>query len=314
MASNSNPDQVFLRLLDEYKRFPKEFFKKADGLDSDRLERIDREGFKLVSEPVKNSRYSQFNVSYLNLIKLEKKVEGELQQMSSKLSETPLSNFKARGDLELKQAALRDRLNQVKFALFMASVNANLSIEESLKTVPQDRKDKRDADRLVANRPKLPGVWGGSADERLNQSAREKLNLTPVDPEFYETQLGKKLEADLGGRARYWSYDYGSDDLYIKVGDGKSDEVGKVAVVQNADGIRFVRTRVGPGFVEPRNADMKVDMLTAKGRFLTGNKEEETLFGSNPAMQKEKVIDEKPGVRVDKEHTHDHGPGSNKSK
>jgi hypothetical protein len=241
----------------------------------------------------------------LNLLKLEKKVESELAQLAQKLSDTPLSNFQVRGDLELKNAALKNRQSQVKFAIFMASVNANLSVQDAIKTISASQKNLKESEKLAASRPKLPGVWGGSLTERLNQKNREKLNLTPVDPEFYETQLGKKLESDLGGRAEFWSYDYGTDDMYVKVGD----EIGKVNVIKNQDGIRFVRTRVGAGFSEPKSADMKVDMLTAKGRFLTGDKNEETLFGTNPALNRTPVLEEKsstvPGGT--KPHNHDHG-------
>jgi hypothetical protein len=304
-AKEQGPSGVFYKLLSEYKRFPADFFKKTDGLTQGELESIPVDNFKQTSDTVQKSRFVQYNSSYLNLLKLEKKVESELAQLAQKLSDTPLSNFQVRGDLELKNAALKNRQSQVKFAIFMASVNANLSVQDAIKTISASQKNLKESEKLAASRPKLPGVWGGSLTERLNQKNREKLNLTPVDPEFYETQLGKKLESDLGGRAEFWSYDYGTDDMYVKVGD----EIGKVNVIKNQDGIRFVRTRVGAGFSEPKSADMKVDMLTAKGRFLTGDKNEETLFGTNPALNRAPVLEEKsstvPGGT--KPHNHDHG-------
>jgi hypothetical protein len=305
-ASENSPKDLFKNLLSEYKRLPKEFFAKTDGMAPSRLESINTESFfSDVSEGVQKSRYNQYNSSYQDLLKLEKKIQNELTQLTQKLSETPLSNYQARGDLELKQAALKNQLNQSKFALFMASVNANLSVEEALKTISSSKKEQKEIEKIVSSRPKLPGVWGGSTVERLKQKEREKLNLTPVDPEFYETQLGKKLESDLGGRADYWSYDYGADDLYVKVGS----DVGKVTVFQDQGGIRFIRTRVGVGFSEPRNADAKIDLASAKGRFLTGDKNEETLFGPHPGTNKQKLLDEKispTGKKTDLPHDHKH--------
>jgi hypothetical protein len=115
----------------------------------------------------------------------------------------------------------------------------------------------------------------------------DKLNLTPVDPEFYDTQLGRKLEKDLGGRADFWSYDYAQDELYVKV----KDELGKLRVFKDAGGTRFIRTRVGSEFLDPRGKDEPVDMMNAQGKFLTGNGSDETLFGEFPT-NKPQFVDE----------------------
>ena len=115
-------------------------------------------------------------------------------------------------------------------------------------------------------------------------------------------KFGKKLEKDLGGRAEYWSYDYGTDELYVKVGDS----VGKLRVKEQSPGARFIQTRIGENFVDPVGSDEKVDSLKAQGRFLTGVSSEESLFG--PFPQKEpKIFDEsKLPHNKDDGHDHDH--------
>jgi hypothetical protein len=151
--------------------------------------------------------------------------------------------------------------------------------------------------------PKLPGVFGGAAEERRRALDADKINLTPVDPEFYASQLGKKLESDLGGKAEAWSYDYDRDELYVVV----SGQVGKLRVRAENGGARFIQTRVGSSFVEPRGSDTRVDLLSAKGRFLTGDAREESLFGAfpdtRPVVVDESKVPKKPGSDG---HGHDH--------
>jgi hypothetical protein len=64
----------------------------------------------------------------------------------------------------------------------------------------------------------------------------------------------------------------------VKVGP----EIGKLNVREDGPGVRFVQTKVGASFIEPKGSALKVDLLKARGRFLTGDLNEENLFGSMP--------------------------------
>jgi hypothetical protein len=266
--------QVFTKLVTEYRSFPEEFFKKVSP-DPRTQPDPDPAGIANLSESVLKARYAYYNATYLGFLKREKFLEKQLKSLKARMDKTPLSDFKNRSELEVKTAAAKADYDKTRLGLFLWSLDANSNAREALKTLPPD---KRVAGKKAAPLPKLPGVFGGSSDDRKKLKDWEKPNLTPVDPEFYQTQLGKKLEKDLGGRADYWSYDYNSDELYVKVGDA----LGKLRVKQEGKDVRFMQTRVGPTFTEPRGSDTKVDMLTAQGRFLTGSKEEETLFGKYP--------------------------------
>lgn len=296
--------QEFKNLLEEYKRFPKDFFKKMDRLTPEEIATIDREKVNLLEGQVLAARTKQYLPSYRKFLSMEKKLTDDQKELSKRLTETPLSNFKSRGDLELKQVALKNQIQQAQFAVFMTSINANLSIKEAGLTVSNNRIAQAEVADREKKRPKLPGVWGGDVWTRRQESDSEKSNLTPVDPEFYETQLGQKLESDLGGRAEFWSYDYDKDTLFVKQGN----EIGKVTVFQDAGGIRFIRTRLGTGFDQVKSSDVRIDMGRAEGKFLTGDKNQESLFGRMPAKGP-RVAEEVPapaGKKKDGHEGHDH--------
>lgn len=276
-AASVDPAQreTFASLLKEYKRFPEFFYLIKNGAKT--FDDVDPRVITNLSESVQNARYQDFNVKYKHYLELEKTLGEQLKKTQKRLEATPLSDLRNRGDLELKTAASKATHEQIRRVLFLLSVDANTSILEALKTVPADK-------RIVAAPstpkaiPKLPGVFGGARQDRLKMSETEKINLTPIDDEFYATQLGKKLQADLGGKADYWSYDFDADELYVSVGG----DTGKVRVREDSPGIRYIQTKVGPDFMEPAGSVIKVDSLTAQGRFLTGNPNDETLFGKFP--------------------------------
>lgn len=263
--------ETFRRLLKEYKRFP-EFLKilkqgaKAYDFVDDRL-------LDSLSDAVMLPRYRDFNVPYLTNLELEKKSGLKIAELESELKRTPLSALKKRPTLELTLKIVKSEHQKYRYNIYVASVAANESLADAIDTLTAEQKKMALAPAPAAP-PKMPGVFGGLREDRLKLKDAEKYNLTPVDDEFYKTPLGKKLEADLRGRAQAWSYDYGTDELYVKVGD----EVGKVQIKQDGSA-RLVRTRVGADFLEPRGSDMKVDMVTAQGKFLTGDSNAESLFG-----------------------------------
>ena len=297
-SQQKQPMELFGELLKEYKRFPNSFSLKLGSPDTGAFESINAAKLAKLPPKVLEARMNQYNESYATFLKIEKKLEAEVKKLNARLAETPLSDTKNRGDLEIKNAAISGQYEQARITIYTSSINANNSILEAMNTMPK---------ALVSSPgkppPKTPGVMGGSLSARVSQNPSEKINLTPVDDSFYSTQLGKKLETDLGGKADYWSYDYTTDDLYVRVGN----DLGRLSVFQDQGGIRYIRTRVGSGFSEPKSADTKVDMLQARGRFLLGDKSEETLFGPTPDTKVKTVSEElPPGHSAGDGHDHSH--------
>jgi len=281
-ASKQNRE-TFRRLLKEYKRISELLPILAHG---DRTwDAVDDRLLDSLSEELLLPRYRKFNVDYVTSLGREKLAGRKIQQLEAELKRTPLSDLGRRPQLELSLKAVKDEHAKFRKLIFFLSNNANESLSEAIATMTDEQK-KRATVSAPPPPPKMPGVFGGLREDRLKLKDTEKYNLTPVDDEFYKSALGKKLETDLGGRAQAWSYDYATDELYVKVGN----DVGKVFVKQDGTA-RMIRTRVGADFMEPRGSDIKVDMLTAKGKFLTGNANDESLFGKyekpTPAVQPE---------------------------
>jgi hypothetical protein len=198
------------------------------------------------------------------------KLNSEFAKVKDRLASLPLTDSTERPRLEKQNVALTRAVNTVRESLFQRSILANRAIRDSLKTLTPEQKTMAKAEIEKVERPKMPGVYGGSVAERQKQKADEKIFLTPVDPEFYDSQLGKKIDKDLG-KARYWSYDFKEDNLFIRNENG----IGKVFVKDNGSGA-YIGVRTGTDFSDIRSGDEKV-LSGAKGRFLTGNREEETL-------------------------------------
>jgi hypothetical protein len=274
--------KIFTELLQLHQKFPE--MKKALG-GVEQFPEADPSFLDQVSPSQIESRYRLFNRDYRNNLALEKTIFDQLRLVKSRLDKTPISNLGTRSDLELKYKALQDRHAQVRRILFLLSWQANESLREAMKTLsPLEKQIKAaavQATQETLKKPKMPGVFGGSRGDRLKMSEADKINLTPIDDQFYATQLGQKLEADLGGRAQFWSYDFQTDELFVVV----NDSVSKLRVKEDRPGVRFIQTRVGPRFEEPRGSDTQVDLPKAQGRFLTGESGQETLFGKMPTAK-----------------------------
>ncbi len=267
---------VFKTLLLEYKKNPDCFEKLDKGQKT--YDDIDHRYLTKLAPKVINARFKEYNVPYKLNLRIERKLSRDIKTLKSRLDNTPITDYGKREQMELNYVAAVAQVKKAKSNLCLLSVQANTSILNAVETLrPEDKKIAETTSSPVRT-PKMPFRVLGSRAERLAKSDNEKPNLTPVDDEFYKTQLGKKLELDLGGRADYWSYDFDKDELYVKV----KDEIGKVMVVNQGAGVRFIRTRVGGDFVEPRGTDTRVDLTTAKGKFLTGDTSDATLFGVFP--------------------------------
>ncbi len=264
---------IFIALLKEYKHFTQ--CAKILAEDISQIQNVDTAVVASLPNQLLAPRYTQFNSKYLNFLEIYYKVGKQRKELEKRLKETPLTDNKNRGDLELKSAAINSRFIQVDRVICSLSVEANRDIQGALTTLPVE---KRVAQAPPVGKPKMPGTFGESKADRLKKNEAEKIYLSPVDDEFYKTQLGKKLEKDLGGRADFWSYDYETDDLYVKVGN----DIGKLSVREESPGIRYIRTRMGSSFVDPRGQDTLVDNFQGKGKFFTKDAGDESLFGSFP--------------------------------
>jgi len=305
-ATSKDALSIFLDVLSEHEKFPKEYYRRADNIDPTPYKKFNARLLKTLSPTVLQARMNSFNSTFIENAQVANKYAKELEILEARIKETALSEYKKRSDLELKAAALSQSFDQAKFTLFLTSINANMSVDEAVKTLSPDKLALSSVQELAKAQPKLPGVYGGSAAERRLMKEADKINLTPVDPGFYSTQLGQKLEKDFGARVDFWSYDYGNDELYVAV----KNEVAKVNVFEDQGGIRFMRTRAGSAFNQMKNEDTRIDMLTAKGRFLTGDKREETLFGKMPPQGPALKDELPPGHSYN--DGHDHGPNPNK--
>lgn len=300
---------TFLSLLKEYKLYPEIDAQFSQG--KTRFDEFNPSMLERIPARALEARYRTFNSDYKRHLKIKSGLATQLKILSERLKTVALSEYAQRAELELKHRSLTDTYNQVKRLLFLSSVNANASVREALAMLPNDTltqvtggtpPNPASPQSSVSNPVKMPGVFGGEKEERLRLSESDKINLTPVDDAFYATQLGKKLESDLKGRADSWSYDYETDDLYVKVGN----DIGKVRVVDQSPGVRFIQTRVGSGYREPAGSDTKVDMLTAEGRFLTNDNRAENLFGAYPSSTPKLSPELPPGHSKDDGHNHNH--------
>jgi hypothetical protein len=280
------PDLI--NLLEKNSKQEIETFKKTDSIT---LKNLPPASFKNLQ--------TRFYTDFVSYKEIRAKIQQNIKILEEKKIALPLSRNKEIIELNLKIAASNDRLKQSKFVLFDLSLKANKALSEMLKSPSVQQSMMNNAEnndsalRLVRKTPKMPGMFQGSKADRLNTSEAEKLNLTPVDPEFYKTQLGKKLEKDLGGRADFWSYDFDQDELYVVVGN----DTGKLRVKQKDKATRIIQTRIGSDFQDfPNNyqGDVAVDFNIAKGRFLTGDKADPTLFGEFPKTSSDKDAEDNP--------------------
>jgi len=302
----------FLECLQEYKNFPKivqdEQFSAVYNMALIQL--VDESILNLLPAGSLNAKYAKFNNEFQLLKSSQNKKLARYIVLDKENKAIPLSiapEFQQKKiKIESVLADIERQLGHGRTALVLKSLDCNNSVLEYVTLDPKSRgalEAKNKAASLnLPERKNVPGRYQGSRVEREKKAESEKKNLTPLDGEFYQTKLGKKLQNDLGGPIDYWSYDYQRDELYVQVGN----EVAKVYVQVGPDGARFVKTKVGPSFDVPK-VDLKVDQ-NADGRFLTGDKNQETLFGKMPSKDP-KLEDEQPthgSGRKDPHDGHDH--------
>ena len=288
--------KTFEALLEYYKKYPQ--YQSEVGGGAYKFPTIDPKLLRRLSADVIVARFRKFNKDYRDFNQQEKVLGSQVKKVEADMDSMPVSDTQNRSLQELKRESLRGKIQQNRKILVMLSIQANESVFKAIETLTPEQRLVKDQ----AERPSMPGIYGGSFFERDKAKEIDKLNLTPVDPEFYSTQLGQKLEKDLGGRAQYWSYDYGRDELYVKV----NDELGKLSVFKDTSGTRFIRTRVGGEFMEPKGRDEQVDLLKAKGKFLTGDGSEESLFGDFPKNDPSYIKEGQKPHSAGDGHNHDH--------
>ncbi len=289
--------KTFVELLGYHQKNP-EFKVEVLGSAQQTFPTIREDIIKQLAPNVLNSRFKKFNIDFRAFKKQLPTLEQQLALLEKNIKNMSISDTDRRSLQEIKIETQKSKIVQIKKVLYVLSIEANESLQRALSTLSAS--EIAAAKEVPVEKPRMPGVFGGSLAERQKLKEIDKLNLTPVDPEFYKTQLGKKLEKDLSGRAQFWSYNYDSDELYVKVGD----ELGKLRVRQDSSGSRFIQTRVGASFVEPRGSDEKVDANNADGKFLTGDPNAESLFGAFPDSEQKFLNENQKDPHAD--HNHDH--------
>lgn len=312
--------QIFVALLGEIKNFSflKNSLDEEGQILYERFVKFNIATLNKINDKHLESRYLQFNNKYLSYLDIYYKIKNSIISLSQRKISTPLRNKSEIVELELKINAQQSSLKQAQYVIFDQSIEAHKSIERAVDlfvvkgigaTPPGTEKKKSKLDSLFGGDDDdkapndLPGTYLGSQKKRDRLSEEEKINLTPVDDVFYNSQLGKKLERDLGGKAEYWSYDFEQDELYVKVGNS----VGKLRVREDTEGTRIIQTRVGSNFIDfPKDykGDEKVDTLQANGKFLNGKGD--TLFGRYPSSDPKLIGEDELKHTDDDGHNHDH--------
>jgi hypothetical protein len=310
----------FAELLKVYLQYPKyiPLLKSEEKVLLEQFKKYDTVTLKSLPAEAFRNLYQRFYVQFVGFDETKEKLLQQIVFLKDRKIALPLGEKKKIVELDLKIKASEDQVEQARFVLFSTSFGANKALMEMLSSASVKALAKKEADAKgesknsitmadVKLKPKLPGAAQESKEQRASTAEADKLNLTPVDPEFYNTQLGKKLEKDLGGRANYWSYDFEQDELYVAVGDG----IGKLRVKQKDQGTRIIQTRIGSGFQDfpaDYEGDEAVDLNIAQGRFLTGNPADPTLFGNFPTTPVEYGIPEGPTHKRTKAEApkHDH--------
>lgn len=275
---------IFIECLNEYKKF-----KNTEVFNDVVLDRKEYEMFQLINEKTLSAlnpaqragRFKDHNRNFELRRSSYNKLSKAMNEYKTKMDALPLTTGNnERTRMELNLQAGEGTFRRARMKLLIQSLECNRSLLDFVTKVPAAQKqliaNASSANKPVEKKP-TPGRYGGSRVDRSKFPDSEKLNLTPVDKEFYQTQLGKKLERDLGGMADYWSYDYQRDELYVQVGD----EIAKIGVLLEPGGSRIIKTKVGPKFDIVKSPDEKVSSKS-DGRFVTGDKNQETLFGKMP--------------------------------
>jgi hypothetical protein len=198
---------------------------------------VNEELVRKLAPTVIQARFKKYNIQFAQYRARIPSLEKQLKQLQAEIKKMPISDTANRSLHEIKIDASKSKISQSYKVLYVLSIEANEDLQSALSTLrPEDRVSVVNKSGEI---PSMPGIFGGGWAERQKIKEVDKLNLTPVDAEFYNSQLGKKLEKDLGGRAEFWSYDYKSDELFVKVGG----ELGKLKVREDSSGTRFIQTR-----------------------------------------------------------------------
>jgi len=293
MAQSANCPDTLLRVLAEYRLHP-EFFDYLEA-GKDTFSVRTKEDLSRLEAGVLQSRCNEFNGKFISFGQSLKKLSEQRAILQKRFDDTALSDIKNKSQLNLKLQIQSQKVTEAKRTLFLISLDANHSVTDAFATLTPATKQKIEEQKQQAEAPKapkMPGMYQGSRWENERKAAADRINITPLEKEFYDTQLGKKIVKDLGGTADFWSYDFDKDELYVSV----NNQVSKLRVREEDSGVRFIQTRVGAGFYNPQGGDEKVDELQARGKFLapkTQKQNEETLFGikdkSGPAYVNEQM-------------------------
>lgn len=291
-AQEAAPIDVFVRVLSEYRSYSEFFDYLPAGKDSFPVRT--KETLSRLEPKILEARYAEFNGKFLNFKKTLKVFVQQKAILQKRFEDTPLSDIKNKSQINIRLQVQSRKVIEARRTLFLVSLDANQSVKDALATMTPATVKQIEKDKLAATAPKppqMPGMYQGSRWEYDQKDAADKLNITPLDKEFEDSQLGQKIQKDLGGKVDFWSYDFDTDELYVKVGD----QLSKLRVQEQGNtGVRFIQTRVGAGFFSPKGSDEKVDELNADGKFLAAKSEKKnqtTLFGekkkSNPSYASE---------------------------
>lgn len=307
-APRPDPAETLLRVLAEY-RVHSEFFDYLPaGKDSFPVRT--KEELGRLEPSVQKTRYDEFNAKYLNFKRTLGIFLEQQATLQRRFDNTALSDIKAKSEVDARLKIQGRRVREAKRTLFLISLDANHSITDALATLSPAAKKQLEKDQKQAQAPqtpKMPGRYQGSRWDFEQQSdSADRLSIVPFDKEFEDSQLGQKIQKDLGGKVDFWSYDFDTDELFVKVGD----QISKLRVREDGgSGVRFIQTRVGSGFFTPKGADEQVDENKAKGKFLapkSEKKNQETLFGERDTSGPKFAEELPPGHSKHDGHNHSH--------
>ncbi len=304
LAQGANCPATLVRVLGEYRQHPEFFDYLPAGKESFPLR--NQEELAQIEAGVLKARCDEFNGKFLNFSQSMKRLTEQKSILKKRFDDTPLSDIKNKSQLNLKLQIQSQKVVEAKRTLFLISLDANHSVTDAFATLTPTTKKQIEEQKQQAAAPKppqMPGIYQGSKYENERKAAADRINITPLEKEFYDTQLGQKIVKDLGGDVDFWSYDFEKDELYVSV----NNQVSKLRVREEDSGVRFIQTRVGAGFYNPTGSDERVDELKARGKFLAPKaqkRNEETLFGEKPKNEPAFASELPPGHTKDDGHDH----------
>jgi hypothetical protein len=284
-AQDSGSLNTLTKVLNEYRQHPEFFDYLPAGKESFPLR--SEEELKRLEPAVLKARSDEFNGKFINFSKSMKRLSEQRAILQKRFDDTPLSDITNKSQLNLKLQIQSQKVIEAKRTLFLISLDANHSIADAFATLTPATIKQIEEQKQLAEAPKppqMPGLYQGSKWENERKAAADRINITPLEKEFYDTQLGQKIVRDLGGDVDFWSYDFDKDELYVSV----NNEVSKLRVREEDSGVRFIQTRVGAGFYNPKGSDERVDELKAEGRFLASKEDKRnqtTLFGEKKSNE-----------------------------